>query len=75
MVCDGGKDSEKLFDIPDGKLAPHISSKYGGIGFRVFSGGYNESAFLEVDGMWSDGVTGFGCIIPIRFCPWCGRNL
>lgn len=68
-------ENEKLFDIPDGTLAPDISTKYGGIGFRVFPGDHDGNSFLEVDGMWADGHTAFGCIIPIKHCPWCGRPL
>ncbi len=72
--CTGTIGSAPLFDMADGTLAPEISTDFGGFGVRVYPDG-PMGPHIEIDGMWADGLTGFGAAFPINHCPMCGRDL
>lgn len=73
-VCSGMLGSVPLGEIPDGEIAPEISTAYGGVSLRIYPFG-EFGPFLELDGMWADGHTAFFMDVPIRYCPSCGRDL
>jgi hypothetical protein len=75
MYCSGRYTDLPLYDMRDGTLAPEISTQYGGFGIRVMPDFDGRGAYLDVDGMWADGLTAFGATVPINYCPMCGRML